>query len=71
MAEGSEVPLSLQAQFTYESLRRAIQEAQDLGELRAAALSAVDYMENQQRVVNQMLRQEWLEPEGSDTSVND
>lgn len=62
MAEDSEVPLSLQAQFTYESLRRSVRSADDMAKLRAAALQIVDFMESQQKTVNQMLRRGWLKP---------
>lgn len=62
MDEGSDVLLSLQAQFTYESLRRSVRSADDMEKLRAAALQIVEFMESQQRTVNQMLRQGWLKP---------
>lgn len=54
-------PLSLQSEFAYVAMRLAVQSAEDLEGLRRVALGMVDYMEAQQRTVNQMLRQRWLQ----------
>ena len=60
MDGSDEVKLSLQAQFTSESLRRAVKTADDLESLRAFALQAVDLMERQQKTTQQLLRNKWF-----------
>lgn len=56
--------LSLQKQFEYEALRRAVRLAGDMETLRARALEVVDAMEAQQAQVMRMLRQGWLGERG-------
>jgi len=52
--------LPLQKKLQYEMMRREIQQAKSIEMLRTAALNAVDFMEAQQRTVNEMVRQSWL-----------
>lgn len=60
MDSADDVKLSLQTQFTYESLRRSVQSAEDMEKLREFALRAIGLMEEQQKTTQKLLRNKWF-----------